>query len=192
MRRSLKREQLLDIAIGLFNERGYHASGIDLILEEAGIAKTTLYRHFKTKEDLIVAVLKTIDERSRDGMRLFVDTRAKKPEDKLLATFDYLELWFKERTFYGCPFMSAAGEFGDKRSVIFQEAATHKRLVQAYFEELARAANLKNPKDLAEEINLLHEGATAVAHISGKHKAAQLAKQTARKLIDLSLDRRRH
>ena len=86
MRRSLKREQLLDIAIGLFNERGYHASGIDLILEEAGIAKTTLYRHFKTKEDLIVAVLKTIDERSRDGMRSFVDTRAKKPEDKLLAS----------------------------------------------------------------------------------------------------------
>lgn len=190
MRRSLKRQQLLDIAIGLFNERGYHASGIDLILEEAGIAKTTLYRHFKTKDDLIVAVLKTIDERSRDGMRSFVDTRTKTPEDKLLATFDYLERWFKEKTFYGCPFMNAAGEFGDKGSVIFQEAATHKRLVQAYFEELARAANLKNPKDLAEEINLLHEGATAVAHISGKHKAAQLAKRVARKLIDLSTDQR--
>ena len=192
MRRSLKREQLLDIAIGLFNERGYHASGIDLILEEAGIAKTTLYRHFKTKEDLIVAVLKTVDERSREGMRSFVDTRAKKPEDKLLATFDYLERCCKEKTFYGCPFMSAAAEFSDKRSVIFQEAATHKRLMQAYFEELARAANLKNPKDLAEEINLLHEGATAVAHISGNHKAAQLAKQVARRLIDLSQTRLRN
>ena len=191
MRRSLKREQLLDIAIGLFNERGYHASGIDLILEQAGIAKTTLYRHFKTKEDLIVAVLKTIDERSRDEMRSFVDTRAKRPEDKLLATFDYLERWFKEKTFFGCPFMSAAAEYSDSRSVIFQEAATHKRLVQAYFEELARAANLKNPKELAEEINLLHEGATAVAHISGNHGAAKRAKQTAKKLIDLSLDQRR-
>lgn len=189
MLRSLKREQLLDIAIGLFNERGYHASGIDLILEEAGIAKTTLYRHFKSKEDLIVAALKTIDERSREGMRSFVDAQAKKPEDKLLATFDYLERWFKERTFYGCPFISAAAEFSDKRSVVFQEAATHKRLVQAYFEELARAARLKNPKELAEEINLLHEGATAVAHISGKHKGAQVAKQAARKLIAESLDR---
>ena len=74
MRRSLKREQLLDIAIGLFNERGYHASGIDLILEEAGIAKTTLYRHFETKEDLIVTALKTIDEHAgRD--RPFVHCR---------------------------------------------------------------------------------------------------------------------
>ncbi len=188
MRRSLKREQLLDIAIGLFNERGYHASGIDLILEEAGIAKTTLYRHFETKEDLIVTALKTIDERSRDNMRAFVDARAKKPEDKLLATFDYLEIWFKEKTFFGCPFMSAAAEFSDMDSAIFREAAVHKRLVLAYLEELARAANLRNPKGLAEEINLLHEGATAVAHVSGKHKAAQSAKQAARKLIDLSLD----
>lgn len=186
MRRSLKRQQLLDIAIGLFNERGYHASGIDLILEEAGIAKTTLYRHFKTKDDLIVAALRTIDQRYRDDMRSFVDKRTEKPEEKLLATFNYLESWFKKKTFYGCAFVSAAGEFSDEGSVIFQEAATHKRLVLAYFEELARLANLKNPKELAEEINLLHEGATAVAHISRKHKAAQTARKIAQKLIDQS------
>lgn len=60
--------------------------------------------------------------------------QAKNPEDKLLATFDYLGRWFKEKTFFGCPFMSAAAEFSDKGSVIFQEAAAHKRLVVAYFE----------------------------------------------------------
>ena len=67
--------------------------------------------------------------RFRDDMRSFVDARAKKPEDKLLATFDYVERWFKEKTFFGCPFMSAVGEFGDTDSEVFQEAATHKHWV---------------------------------------------------------------
>ena len=69
------------------------------------------------------------DMRFRDDMRSFVDARAKKPEDKLLATFDYVERWFKEKTFFGCPFKSAVGEFGDTDSEVFQEAATHKHLV---------------------------------------------------------------
>lgn len=184
MKRAEKRDHLIEVATGLFNRYGYHAAGIDRVIDESGIAKTTLYRHFRSKEDLIVACLKREDEKYRENMRQTVEKRASDPRQRLLATFDFLESWFKATSFFGCPFMSAAGEYGDRKSAVFQEAAVHKRLMLAYFEELARAARLENPKWVAEEINYLHEGATAVAHITGDADEAHKAKSIARKLID--------
>lgn len=184
MKRAQKREHLIEVATELFNRLGYHAAGVDRVIEEAGIAKTTLYRHFGSKEELIVAVLRGIDERYRDAMRQAVDEPTRGPRQKLLATFDYLETWFKDRSFYGCPFMSAASEYSERSSPVFQEAVLHKRLVIAYFEELARAAKLNDPQRLAEEINLLHEGATAVAHITGDATAAGRARAVAAHLIE--------
>ena len=189
MKRAQKREHLIGVATELFNRLGYRATGIDQVIAEAGVAKTTLYRHFKSKDDLIVAVLRQVDETFRDDMRTTVDQNAAKPRDKLLATFDYLEHWFKSDAFYGCPFVSAAGEFGEKNSLVFQEAATHKRLVKAYFEELARAASFRQARQLAEQINLLHEGAIAEAHLSGNPQVAQKAKAIATLLLDQA-DRR--
>lgn len=184
MKRAQKREHLIKVATKLFNRLGYHAAGIDRVIEEAGIAKTTLYRHFGSKEELIVAVLRRIDERFRDAMRLVVEKSAYEPRQRLLATFDYLESWFKDESFYGCPFMSAAGEYSDRLSPVFQETVLHKRLVVAYFEELARAADLDEPRRLAEQINLLHEGAIAVAHITADPAAARKAKAIAAQLIE--------
>lgn len=184
MKRAQKREHLIEVAAELFNHLGYHATGIDRVIAEAGIAKTTLYRHFESKEELIVAVLRRIDERYRDDMRQAVDTSAREPQQKLLATFDYLESWFNNKSFYGCPFMNAVGEYSERLSVVFQEAVLHKRLMIAYFEELARAAELSDPRRVAAEINLLHEGATAVAHITGDSTTASKAKAVAARLIE--------
>jgi len=183
MKRAEKKSQLLETAIDLFKRGGYHGSGVDRIIAESGIAKTTLYRHFKSKEGLIVAVLSTIDERFRDDMRAFVEARTGDPAERLLATFDFLESWFDEGEFYGCPFMSAASEYNDRTDVVFQEARQHKRLVLAYFEELARAAGLADPKAIAEQVNLLHEGAVAVMQINRDKDAAPRARETARLLI---------
>ncbi len=186
MKRAEKREHLIEVAAGLFNRFGYHAAGVDQVIAESGIAKTTLYRHFASKEDLIVAVLKRIDEGFRDDMRKAVDRAAATPREQLLATFDFLEDWFKDESFFGCPFIGAAGEYCERQSLIFQEAARHKRLLIDYFEGLARDAGLARPKALAEEINLLQEGAIAVAHISGAPTAAQKAKAMAQQLIDVA------
>jgi len=184
MKRAQKREHLIEVATELFNRHGYHAAGIDRVIAEAGIAKTTLYRHFGSKEELIVAVLARIDARFRDAMRQTVDASTRDPRGKLLATFDYLETWFKDESFYGCPFMSAAGEFGERHNPVFQEAVLHKRLMIAYFEELARAAGLNDPRRVAEEINLLQEGAIAVAHISSDPAAARRAKTVATRIVE--------
>lgn len=183
MKRADKQRHLVDVATELFNRFGYRAVGIDQVIAESGVAKTTLYRHFPSKEDLIVAVLEGIDEAFREAMRNYVDGKAKRLEDKLPATFDFLADWFDGDDFYGCPFINAAGEYGDRSNPVFQAAVLHKRLMVAYFEELARGAGFSKPKQLAEEINLLHEGAIAVAHITGDATVALKAKQAASKLL---------
>ncbi len=189
MKRTEKREHLIDVASRIFNRLGYHGAGIDQVIAESGIAKTTLYRYFESKEDLIVAVLRRIDEQYRDQMRQTVDKLAPSLKDKLITTFDFLETWFSDNEFYGCPFMSAAAEYSDRLSPVFMEASTHKRLVLTYFEELARAGEFNDPKRIANEVNLLHEGATAIAHITGDPQEAIRAKCIAQTLIDGSRQR---
>jgi AcrR family transcriptional regulator len=183
MNQAKKREQLLNVASDMFNRLGYRGAGIDQLIEKAGVAKTTLYRYFKTKEELIVAVLQLIDEQYRYDMRQAVDQRGGTPRQQLLTTFDFLEDWFKDADFYGCPFMGAAAEYNDRGHPIFQQAILHKRLMVAYFEVLARDAKLDEPERIAEEINLLHEGAVAVAHVTGDIRTARKAKAVARSLI---------
>jgi AcrR family transcriptional regulator len=183
MRRSQIRDHLLETALRLFNQHGYHATGIDLIIAEAGVAKTTLYRHFETKEDLILAALEQRDERDRDAMRAFVEQRASDPVERLLVTLDFLEALFHDERFRGCIFVSAAGEHKDTSNPVFRAAVMHKRLVLAYFEELAHAARFAEPKRIAAEINLLHEGAIAVAQMTRTAEPARQAKRMAAQLL---------
>ena len=187
MKRTEKKQHLVDVATELFNRFGYRAVGIDQVIAESGIAKTTLYRHFPSKEDLIVAVLKGIDERFRDAMRKHVERKAVACGGALLATFDYLGKWFEDEEFFGCPFINAAGEYGDRNSSVFHAAMLHKRLMVAYFEELARASGLTNPKQIAEQINLLHEGAIAVAHITGESSIAETRPARGKKNVERRL-----
>ncbi len=183
MRRAEKREHLIDIALQLFNRHGYHATGIDRIMEETGIAKTTLYRHFESKEDLIVAVLAKADEMAREELRAFVERASDDPRERLLATFGQLDIWLRDCEFKGCPFVAAAGEYGDAKSPVFQQVRLHKRLTLAYFEELVRAARIADPKRVAAQIVMLHEGAIAYAQVLGPDGAADLARAAAERLI---------
>ena len=194
MRRSEKRDHLIDIAMQMFNRRGYRGTGVDEIMEEAGIAKTTLYRHFGSKEELILAALAKSDEATREELRAFVEAKSAEPIERLLATFDQLDIWLNDCEFKGCPFVAAASEFGDPGSAIFQQVRLHKRLYLSYFEELVRAAQLANPKALAAQILMLHEGAvafaqvlmkdgSAFAHDRGAPSVASLAQEAARRLL---------
>ncbi|PDT79718.1 TetR/AcrR family transcriptional regulator [Sinorhizobium sp. BJ1] len=183
MRRSEIRDHLLETALRLFNQHGYHATGVDLIIAEAGVAKTTLYRHFETKEDLILAALERRDEEDRNAMRAFVEQHASDLVERLLVTFDFLETTVRDKQFRGCIFVSAAGEHKDTVNAVFRAAVMHKRLVIAYFEELAHAARFAEPKRIATEINLLHEGAMAVAQMTRIAEPARQAKRMAGQLL---------
>ncbi len=182
-----RRDHLVDTALELFAREGYHATGIDRILAEAGVAKMTLYNHFRSKDELILAVLRLRDERFRNWFMRFVESRAKAPRDRLLVLFDALAAWFAEPDFRGCMFINAASEFADPEDPIRGACTEHKRLILNYIRELARDAGAADPQALAEGLNLLAEGAIVMAQVGGDREAARKAKRAAQVLIDAAL-----
>ena len=180
MRRAEKKEHLVSVAHDLFNQYGFHAVGIDQIIADSGVAKTTLYRHFKSKDDLIVAVLR----RAHDDMTRQMRAAAEAADDNpLLATFAYLTDWFATGAFHGCPFMCAAQEFCDTDSPAHMEAVRHKQATLAYFEALAKAEGYIDYRGAARDVSLLHEGAISMAQISGDPKTATRARDAAVRLL---------
>ena len=184
---SPRRDQLVETALTLFAKQGYHATGIDKILAEAGVAKMTLYKHFKSKEELILAVLRLRDERFRNGFMRAVEQRAQSPRDRVLAAFDVLEDWIKSDEFYGCMFINACAEFASQDDPIHTAAAEHKRLMLGYVKELLRAAGLRDPELLAMQFCLLIEGAIVMAQVTGRAAAAGEARTAAEVLLKHAL-----
>ena len=182
-----RREQLIDSAADVFYREGFKATGIDKVLSEAGVAKMTLYHHFRSKDDLIVAALRRRDERFRNWLVRTIEASAKEPRQRLLALFDALEQWFSGGDFHGCAFINAAAEFGDLADPIHATAAEHKRLLRNYLESLAEEAGAKEPRRLAQQICLLADGAVVMAQVSADPSAAATARAAAEVLIEAAL-----
>lgn len=188
MARASKKEHLVETAVKLFGREGFHATGIDRILQEAGVARMTLYKHFRSKEELIVAALRRRDEQFRTWFKSFIERTGGSPSERLLASFDALEEWFEGRAFAGLPFtgcyfINASAEFSDHSHPAHRVAAEHKRLILEYLRLLASSAGARNPDELAWGISLLHEGAIVTAQVSGDAHAAAGAKEIARLLM---------
>jgi AcrR family transcriptional regulator len=115
---SRKRQELIDTAIELFAQNGFHGTGIDRIAEQAGVSKKTMYHHFRSKEELILAALKQHDGQFRNYFMKSVDQVSGSPYDKLLGIFDVAHAWFSDRSFYGCMFINAVGEYSHSDSAI--------------------------------------------------------------------------
>ena len=184
MRRSQKRIHLLNVATRLFNQYGYHAVGIDTIVEQAQIAKTTLYRHYKSKDMLIIAVLRNTSDDYTNNLRNYVSEIDSKPLENIMRVFDFLDQWINSEDYNGCIFVGAASEFNDQNSQILDEVLRHKQVELKIFEELVARENIANPKEAAYTINLLHEGAIAVAHATNDKDAAKKAKIACRRILD--------
>lgn len=179
------KERILDAAAKLFVRDGFHATGIDTIVTEADVAKMTLYKHFESKDALIVEVLRRGDEKWRARFEAKVEQLAQTPEQRLLAVFDALQDWFEEDDFYGCTFINASAEYSMQRdnNKVLQVAEDHSNRVGEFIYGLAVAANAKDPKQLATHLGLLVEGAIVKAVTSGQPEVAQKAKEAAKVLI---------
>ena len=108
------RERLLDATEELICRDGIHSTGIDTILERADAAKMSLYKHFGSKEALVVAALERRDRSWMDRLRQAVDACAADPAEKPLALFDAMAATCSDAGFHGCVFINAAGEFFDE------------------------------------------------------------------------------
>ena len=181
---SSKREELIKTALELFGKNGIHATGIDTIVERSGVTKKTLYAHFRSKEELVLAVLRQYDGLARNEFMRRVESGGKTPKARLLAIFDFAERWFQQSNFYGCLFINTIGEYSDTDTPIRQICKEYKKLVKGYIRELCEQAGASDPKGLAEELALLLEGATVTAQVSQNPNTAKIAKRAARALID--------
>ncbi len=160
-----KRDELVQKALKAFYRDGFHALGMDALAKETGVSKTAIYKHFRTKEELILATLRLRDEQFRNWMIRRVEALADSPRGRLLAVFDVLAEWFAEPEYRSCMFIKASSEYQDRTHPIHGVAAEHKKLLLAYFEKLAGEAGAKAPKRLAGQILLLKEGAIVLAHL---------------------------
>ncbi|AZZ44692.1 TetR family transcriptional regulator [Pseudomonadaceae bacterium SI-3] len=177
-----KRDLLLATAERLFYTEGYHATGIDRILSESGVAKMTLYKHFKSKDELILAVLEARQlpmlERLREARN------ALPPRKALLSVYDGLNNMIHSPTaFCGCLFINAAAEYLDREHPIHQRAAGYKAQFQHHLRELLEALDAPQPQQLARQLQFLIEGALSMAHIEGPEDQALLAKASAEQLL---------
>lgn len=182
-----KREHLLDCASALFRENGFRATGIDRILEASGCAKMTLYNHFRSKEELILACVRRADEAWRNDLMRRIETRTSDPRERLLALYDIAAEIVDDDRFCGCFFARAAAEFRNLDDPIRTAAAENKRLLAAYVTRLADDAGAAAPEALAKSLLMLLDGAITWAHVSGDADAPALARQNAAILLDRHL-----
>ena len=188
---SVKAQQLIDAAVELFNERGYRATGIDAILERAGVAKMTLYKHFGTKDELILSALRAADERSRAWMVTEIERRAADPRGRLLALFGFAGDWVRGEDFRGCMFIRASGELAGDAAAgsdpVRAACAEHVALIERYVEGLAVQAGAADPPGLARQLVLLFQGVLTAGQSGVGGPMIETATTAAATLIDAGL-----
>jgi AcrR family transcriptional regulator len=176
------RDRILDTASQLFYRDGYHAVGIDTIVERSGVAKMTLYRHFASKDDLIAAYLERANAEFWDWLEGEI-AGVTEPQAKLLAAFDATARLAASPQCLGCTFQAAASEFPDPEHPGHEVALAHKRRVLDRLAGLARDAGFADPVVLAAQLLLLMDGAWVAARMFGPDNHATTVAGAARGLI---------
>lgn len=183
---SAARQQILETALQLFYQKGIQHVGINEVIAASGVAKRTLYRHFPSKDDLILEVMR---HQAREWLGWFEDAIARKggvPKERLLATFDVLQDWYANPNFRGCPFINAVLEIADAAHPAHQVSVQLRESVRAYIMQLASEAGVRDPAAFSQQYLLLIGGASLMATIEGKPTGAEYAKSTLSVLIDAS------
>jgi len=178
-----KRDHLIATAFRLFYRDGYRAVGIDTILAEAKLAKMTLYHHFASKDELIVAVLEQRSALVNEKVQAVLREAGPSPRKRLLAYFARYEAFFSSKEFNGCPFIRAVAEYPDIQSPVHQAVIRHKQRDIDTLQELVSGFDIAEPKPVAQQIALLIEGALVSAHTFGNTSALAHARNAALALV---------
>jgi AcrR family transcriptional regulator len=167
----------------MFCEAGFHAVSVDAILEEAGVARMTLYKNFGSKEDLIVATLKREDSMFRQWLMSAVEAQSNRSEDRILGLFHALHDRFASEGYYGCAFIRASIEYPVPGHPVHRAAREHKEMIRSYLRGLAAEVDGADPTTLSEQLYLLFEGAITASQLHGEPWPAEYARQAAEKLL---------
>ncbi|HVU64587.1 MAG TPA: TetR/AcrR family transcriptional regulator [Phycisphaerales bacterium] len=184
------RERLIEAAGNLFYRHGFQAVGLDQIMDAVGISKTALYKHFESKDQLILAVLQERDKNDIAEAERFMRERAGgDPLRGVLALFDQLGEWFADPEFRGCLFINAATEFPSPSDPINQAAAAHSAHLFELVHLRLAAGGIADAEFVARQVMLVLNGAISVRHNGRVTEAALLAKAAVASMLGLEIDR---
>jgi AcrR family transcriptional regulator len=176
------RERILDASYELFSQRGIRAVGINEVIERAGVATATLYRHFPSKDELVLAFLQLREQRwTREFVEAGAMSRGADPEERLLAIFDVFDEWFQRDDFEACSFINVLLEMGPEHPA-GSASVWHLEQIRSIVRGLAEEACLRDAESFARSWHILMEGSIIAASEGDRH-AAQRGKSMARLLI---------
>ncbi|AUD05821.1 TetR/AcrR family transcriptional regulator [Spirosoma pollinicola] len=173
---SAVRQRILDTAARLFHQQGYNSTGINQLIDEAGVAKASLYQHFRTKE----AILKAYLEQASQSWFANVNAILGQPistKEKVLALFDMMHDFSLSVDFRGCNFQNAVVEVGIQDTATRQVIVEHKSRMGRVFAELLPDAGL------ADEVTLLFEGALITSQLYHSLEPIEQAKKVVSRII---------
>ena len=177
------RDRILAAAYELFSHRGIRDVGVDEVIERAGVAKASLYRHFPSKDDLVVAFLDLRERRWTVGwVEAEARRRGRTPEDQLLAIFGLFDEWFHRDDFEACSFINVLLEMGPAHRA-GTASVRHLANIRSIVSKLAEEAGLREPDSFARSWHILMKG-SIVSAAEGDAGAAQRARSMARLLIE--------
>lgn len=177
------RQRILDTASTLFYERGVRAVGVDLVVDASGVAKTSLYRHFRTKDDLIVAFLEREDLEFWDLWDEVTARHADDPMAELEAHMRWIGKRLARANYRGCPQINVAAEFAEADHPAREVARQHMQALRKRLTVLARALGAVRPNDLAAQLCLLVNGAFVSASLLAPDEATRVLLASARALV---------
>jgi AcrR family transcriptional regulator len=177
------RDRILSSAYELFARHGVRGVGVDEVIKRAKVAKATLYRHFASKDDLVLAFLQQREQLwTKDWVEAEARRRAETPEEQLLAIFDLFDEWFQREDFEGCSFINVLLEMNDRTSPIGGASAVYLANIRSIIRSLADEASLRDPDQFAHSWHILMKG-SIVAAGEGDRSAAKRAQAMGRLLI---------
>ena len=177
------RERLIAAAYELFSSQGVQATGVDAIIDVSGVARQTMYRHFASKQDLVLAFLERREELwTKDWLQAEVERRASDPEQRLLAIFDVFDEWFRRPDFEGCSFINVLLEHPDAASPLNRAGVSYLAGIRHFLEDLAGRVGVQDAEDFARQWHILMKG-SIVAAGEGDRDAARRARGIARLVL---------
>ena len=177
------RERVLSTASALFYRHGVRAVGVDLVVAEAGVAKTSLYRHFRTKDDLIAAFLQREDE---DFWRVWDEVAGRHAGDaagELAAHLDWIGDRVGRRGYRGCPQLNVAAEFPEADHPARKVATAHKLELRRRLRAIAERLDASDPDQLAGQLSVLVNGAFVSGSVLAADEAGPMLRAAALGLV---------
>jgi AcrR family transcriptional regulator len=178
------RERILETAYDLFSRHGIRAVGVDRIVADSGVAKMSLYRHFRSKDELVLAFLQAREERwTREWLEAEAASRGETGAERLLAIFDIFDEWFRRPDYEGCSFINVLLEYDELDHPIRLATVGHLATIRSLVRGFAEQAGVDNPDAVARQWHLLMKGSIVAAR-DGDRLAAQRARDLGRLLLE--------